>query len=166
MKKILNYCYEYLFNIVKIGSMVCIFCMIGLLIVDVFFRYFLKKATLISYSMTGYFLVGITYLGLAYTLRQGGHIRVTAVIDCLKPKTKEWWVFFVDCFALFFIIILFIQSTRLVKFSLEVDLKATTFTGEPMWIPQILVPIGLGFFIIEDCRILFLNLMKLLKKAT
>ena len=136
--------------------------MIGLLVVDVFGRYVLNKSTLISYDMTGYFLVGITYLGLAYSLRQRAHIRIIALIDRFPPKIRKWWIFFIDCIGLFFITVLFMKSIDLVKFSLEAGIRATSFMGEPMWIPQIIVPIGLGMYIIEDTRLLFLNFKTLI----
>ena len=162
--KYFNYFFKCLFNLVRIGAEICVFSMIGLLAVDVFGRYVLNKSTLISYDMTGYFLVGITYLGLAYSLRQGAHIRITVLVDRFKPKFRKWWIFFIDCIALFFIIVLFMKSVDLVRFSLEVGIKATSFMGEPMWIPQIIVPIGLGMYIIEDIRLLFLNFKELIFK--
>jgi len=158
--------YNGLFKAIRSGAEICVFSMVGLLLVDVFGRYVLKKSTLISYDMTGYFLVGITYLGLAYGLREGSHIRITALIDRFKPKFRKWWLFFIDSFALFFTIILFIKSADLVRLSFELEIISQSFMGEPMWIPEIIVPIGLGMYIIEDIRLLVLNFKELFLKIS
>jgi TRAP-type C4-dicarboxylate transport system permease small subunit len=144
--------YEGLFKVVRWGGELCVFSMISLLVVDVIGRYVFHKSTLISYDLTGYYLVGITYLGAAYALREGSHIRITVITDTMRPRTRNWWLFFIDIVALFFIIILFVKSVDLVKYSLETGLKSTSFMGEPMWIPEIIVPIGLGMYILEDFR--------------
>lgn len=126
--------------------------MILLLVVDVVGRYIFHKSTLISYDLTAYYLVGITYLGAAYALREGSHIRITVVTDTIRPRTRIRWLFLVDLVALFFIILLFLKSLDLVRYSYETGQKSTSFMGEPMWVPQIVVPIGLGMYILEELR--------------
>jgi TRAP-type transport system small permease protein len=142
--------YQVLFIVVRTGAEICVFSMIGLLVIDVFARYVIGKATLVSYDLTGYYLVGITYLGAAYALREGSHIRITVFTDYLPPKIREWWFFFIDLVAFVFIFILFVKSIDLVRYSFETAQTSMSFMGEPMWIPELLVPIGLGLYVMEE----------------
>jgi TRAP-type C4-dicarboxylate transport system permease small subunit len=142
--------YDGLSTVVRSGAEVCVFGMIGLLFVDVVGRYVFSKSTLISYDMTGYFLVGITYLGAAYGLTQGSHIKITVLTDLMRASAKQRWELVVDLIALFFTAVLWWKSVDLVRFSLDTGIRATSFMGEPMWIPQLLVPIGLGLLVVEN----------------
>ena len=149
--------YGILFSAVRTGAEVCLFGMIGLLVVDVFGRYVVHKSTLISYDMTAYFLVGITYLAAAYGLREGSHVRVSVVIDRFSPAFQRAWYFFVDLVALVFTVILLWKSLDLVRFNIASGVRASTFMGEPLWIPQVIVPIGLALFVIEEATRLMIS---------
>ena len=162
--RILHLSYEWLFRLVRLGSEICVFSMIGLLFIDVIGRYIVKRSTLISYDLTGYYLVGITYLGAAYALREGSHLRITVFTDNMRPRTRIWWYFFVDIIALFFVVVLFVKSVDLVRYSLETGQRSTSFMGEPMWVPELIVPIGLGMYILEDLRNLYVTGKHLLGK--
>lgn len=41
-------------------------------------------------DFAGYALAASTFLGLAYTFREGGHIRVTLVIQRFSPVSRKW----------------------------------------------------------------------------
>ena len=68
-----------------------------------------------------------------------------------------------DSIGLMFVILLAWQSTRLVIESLEIGSHATTPLGTPMFIPQLLVPIGLGILGVAIIRHLAKQVGDLLK---
>lgn len=140
--------YKLLFSSIRGVAEACLFGVIGLLAVDVIGRYVFHKPTLISYEITGYLLVGITFLGLAYGLQQGSHVKVTILVDYFPASLRRWWILILDSIALVFIIILMWKTIDLVKLSLETGTLSMTFLAAPMWIPQIIVPIGLGMFVL------------------
>jgi len=137
--------------------------MISILVVDVVGRYVFQRPTLISFEMTGYLLVGITFLALAYGLQQGSHVRVTVVVDYLPASFRKWLALIIASIELPFIIILMWKSIDLVKISFEMDVHATTPMGTTMWMPQIIVPIGLGIFALEIFRQLIVQARQLFK---
>lgn len=140
--------------------------MIALIAIDVFGRYVLHRSTLIAYELSGYFLVGITFLALAYALQQGSHVKVTLLVDYLPRSLHKWWALILDSVALLFIAILMWKSIDLVRSSLETGTRAGTYLGTPMWIPQLIVPIGLGMFVLEELRQLVVEAKELFKTGS
>lgn len=144
--------YSLFFSSVRRGAEVCLFVLIALIVVEVFSRYVLNKPTLIAYELSSYLLVGITYLALAYGLQQGSHIRVTIFVDCLPGRLHKWWALIFDSIVLVCIIVLMWKSIGLVLMSFESGVRLATYLRTPLWIPQALVPIGLGMFVMEALR--------------
>lgn len=57
---------------------------------EVFSRYVLRAPTLWAFEL-GYMLMGTNFLiGAAYTLREGGHIRIDLVYGRLGPRARAW----------------------------------------------------------------------------
>ena len=50
--------------------------MMMLVVVDVFMRYVMRHPLMIADEFSAYLLVALSFLGFAYTWRQGGHVRV------------------------------------------------------------------------------------------
>jgi TRAP-type C4-dicarboxylate transport system permease small subunit len=91
----------------------------------------------------GFFLAAATFLALAYTLRHGGHIRVTLAIRHLSGRrrriTELWCVFLAGCFsayATFYVI-------RLVVDSIEFGDVSVGIVPIPLYVPQLGLAIGL-----------------------
>jgi len=118
---------------------------------------------LISYDMTGYFLVGITFLGAAYGLRTDGHIRITIFTDKIPERFRKRWLFLIDLISFFFIIVLFIKSAQLFQFSFSSKASSSTFLGVPLWVPHLIVPVGLGAFVMEELKNLVLTLKEIIQ---
>lgn len=100
--------------------------------------------TIPSYAdFTGFFLAAATFLALAYTLRAGGHIRVTLLLGRLPAGAQrifESAVVFValamSAFATWYIILL-------VHESIEFGDRSSGMVSVPLWLPQLPVALGL-----------------------
>ena len=57
-----------------------------MLLVEVLTRYILRSPLSIAEEMGGYLLVSITFMGLAYTWKEKGHVRVTLIFSRLPEK--------------------------------------------------------------------------------
>lgn len=100
--------------------------------------------TIPSYAdFTGFFLASASFLALAYTLREGGHIRVTLVIGHLPEGIRR--LFEVWCVGLAtFIAGYFVWYTaRLVHESYVYNDLSAGMVAVPIWIPQSGMLIGL-----------------------
>ncbi|MCP4934271.1 MAG: TRAP transporter small permease [bacterium] len=97
-----------------------------------------------SYAdFTGFFLAASSFLALAYTLREGGHIRVSLFIQNAGPKTRhviELW-----CLALALAVSAYFTwyAAHLVYESLKFNDLSAGMIAVPVWIPQSAMLIGL-----------------------
>lgn len=93
--------------------------------------------TIPSYAdFTGFFLASASFLALAYTLREGGHIRVTLVISHLPAgirKILEIW-----CVGVAAIITVYFTwyTARLTWESYSYNDLSAGMIAVPIWIPQ------------------------------
>lgn len=97
-----------------------------------------------SYSdFTGFFLAAASFLALAYTLRAGGHIRVTIITGLLPAPLQR--VF--EAFALFTGFAMTAYATYymfgLVHESIEFADMTSGMISIPVWVPQVPVLVGL-----------------------
>ncbi len=64
--------------------------MILLILFEVFMRYVVGQPPIIAEEFGAYMLVALSYLGLAYTWREKGHVRITALVDRLPTRVSGW----------------------------------------------------------------------------
>ncbi len=100
--------------------------------------------TIPSYAdFTGYFLAASSFLALAYTLREGGHIRVSLVINSFSPGlrriTEIWCLSLASCITLFFTWYCF----TLTRESFTYNDLSPGMIAVPIWIPQSTLLLGL-----------------------
>lgn len=101
--------------------------------------------TIPSYSdFTGFFLAAASFFALAYTLREGAHIRVTLVIQHTSGKVRSAIEFFCVSLAL-------AVSAYFCWFTALLALEAFTYNdlspgiiAVPIWIPQFSMVLGLA----------------------
>ena len=55
---------------------------------DVAMRFLVNRPQLWVLEIAEYILLGVTFLGAAYVLREEGHVKVEMVLSRLKPKTQ------------------------------------------------------------------------------
>jgi TRAP-type C4-dicarboxylate transport system permease small subunit len=135
--------------------------LIALIVVEVFGRYVLLRPTKIADEVAGYLLVGITFLGAAYTLRRGMHIKVDILVNRLSDKLRQRLALAMDTLGLFFIALLTWQSAKLVIAHIASNTHASTPLRTPMFIPELLVPVGLAIFCLEIIRQLIVGFREL-----
>ena len=102
-----------------------------------------------SYSdFAGFFLTASTFLALAYTFREGGHIRVTLLVQ--RTSRRARWIFELWClgFASLFMVYFTYYATLLMMESLEYSDLSTGIVPVPLWIPQAAMVLGLAVFTI------------------
>lgn len=103
--------------------------------------------TIPSYAdFTGFFLAAASFLALAYTLRAGGHIRVTLVTRALSARARHATETAVTAVALAMTGFGTYYMALLVVESYEFGDKSAGMVSVPLWIPQI--PVALGLFIL------------------
>lgn len=118
--------------------------------------------TIPSYSdFTGFLLAASTFLGLAYTLRAGGHIRVTLVTGLLGDKPRRWVETAVLSAALAMVAYGTVYMGLLVAESHEFGDRTSGMVALPLWLVQMPVAVGLAVLTIALLDELICNLMGL-----
>lgn len=97
-----------------------------------------------SYAdFTGYFLCGASFLGLAYALRTGSHIRINLAIAHLGERPRLWIEAWCAGFGM-------VASGYFAYFAVRLVIKSYAFAdvaigsiATPLWIPQTAMAAGL-----------------------
>ncbi len=99
-------------------------------------------------ELSGYGAVWATYLGIAYALRQGRHVRVDLVTRLVSPKMQATMRGLGDIACVIFTMILTWKAIYLVGVSLQVH-RRTPLLGLPVYLLQIVLPVGFILFGLE-----------------
>lgn len=99
-------------------------------------------------EISGFFLAACSFLAMPYTLRQGGHIRVTLVTDFVAQRFRKGIEVFCCLFAM---AIVGFATYFVIKLNMMSYLYHDTTIGIvviPFWIPQLTMSLGLLVFAI------------------
>jgi len=119
--------------------MILITVLIGL---EVLLRSLFNTTTHISTEYSTYFFIALVSLGLGYTMKEDGHIRITLLTGRLKGKPKMIQELALTMLALAISAFLLYFSVLMVYDTYSLGMKADTVSETPLYIPQITIPIG------------------------
>nr|WP_299239790.1 TRAP transporter small permease [uncultured Halomonas sp.] len=94
-------------------------------------------------EISGFLLVGASFLGLAYTFVHGGHIRVTLVTGQLPPKVRVFVELWCLSIALGLCGYLAWYTGVLMLDSIEFNEVSYGMVPVPLWIPQSAMLLGI-----------------------
>ena len=111
--------------------------MMMLVVVDVFMRYVMQRPLMVADEFSAYMLVALSFLGFAYTWRQGGHVRVEVVVNVLPPRLYDW----VRLIGLILTFIFMIEMDRvaykMIAYALQMKMRSSTWLMFPLFWPQL-----------------------------
>jgi TRAP-type C4-dicarboxylate transport system permease small subunit len=116
--------------------------MMMLVVVEVFMRYVLRQPLMVADEFSAYMLVALAYLGMAYTWRQGGHVRVTVLISRLPYRVSSWIRFAGLILVFIFMVELDRVGYKMVVYALQINLRSSTWLMVPLFCPQLTVFVG------------------------
>lgn len=134
-----------------------IFLLMLMILVEVLSRYILHSPLSIAEEYGGYILVAITFLGLAYTWQERGHVRVGIFIDKLPQKLQQRIRFMTLMMAILFTLPLIKGTWGLLADSMLFGARSGSWLRTPLVYPQTVLLIG--------AVILFLQLLVEIIKA-
>jgi len=116
--------------------------MMLLVVADVFMRYVMRRPLMVADEFSAYMLVALSYLGLAYTWREGGHVRIEILARRLSPRVN-------GCVRLVGLILVFAfmleldrAAWKMIVYARQMNLRSSTFFMFPLFWPQLTVFIG------------------------
>ena len=116
--------------------------MMLLVAVEVFMRYVLHDPAMVADEFSAYMLVGLSYLSLAYTWRQGGHVRITLLVNRLPVHVASWIRLCVLIMIFIFMIGITHARWEMIVYARQINLRSDTWLTFPLFWPQLTVFIG------------------------
>jgi TRAP-type transport system small permease protein len=120
--------------------------MMILVVVEVFMRYAVHRPLMVADEFSAYMLVALSFLGLAYTWRQGGHVRITILVSRLQSKAANWVRFGALIAVFIFMLEMDRSSYKMILYALQMNMKSSTFLMVPLFWPQL--PVFVGFVLL------------------
>ena len=146
------------------GGKVAAFAVLAMALVvtgDVMSRWLFGAPTPWAMESAGYLLVIAVPLALAYTLRVGGHIRVTVFVDRLPGKVQVWLRVITSIMGLGYTVLLGYLTWDQTATSFTLKTTSGTVTEVIIWPFQVFIPMGLALISL----LLILNIYRETKVA-
>ncbi len=116
--------------------------MMMLVVVDVFMRYVMHRPLMIADEFSAYMLVALSFLGFAYTWRQGGHVRIEVLVVRLPPAVRDRVRLVGLTLTLLFMLALDQSAYKMVAYALQMNLRSSTWLMFPLVWPQLTIFVG------------------------
>lgn len=116
--------------------------MIITVLFEVFMRYIVNKPPMIADEFSGYMLVLISYLGIAYTWKEKNHPRIGLLVDRLPVNVATWLKLATLILAFAFSLVLVIASFNYMAHSFKLHMASATWLHTPLQGFQISLVIG------------------------
>jgi len=111
---------------------------------DTVLRYIFNAPTMWIFEISTYLLVVITFMAIAYTQRERGHIKVDFLLKKLPRKLQVWLDVFASILFLLFAIILFYLNGDFFLHSFTFRTTSATIMDFLLWPAQVFMPLGLA----------------------
>ncbi len=119
-----------------------VFLLMLMVLVEVITRYLLQSPLSIADEMGGFMLVGITFVGLAYTWKERGHVKVEIITNLLPAVIKRWLRFFTLILATVFCWPMIAGSYELLQDSILFGARSGSWMRTPLVYPQSVLLLG------------------------
>lgn len=116
---------------------------VSLVLVEIVVRSVFDSTIYITQEFTAYFMVAITFFGLAYTLKEKGHIRLTFLFKLMKtPKQRAFLDIYASIIGLIIFGIITYATWDLFLTNALSGARSMTITKTYIAIPQFAMPLG------------------------
>ena len=109
----------------------------------------LNTSLLVVDEICGYLNAAAVFLALAYTLRDGGFIRVELVYDLLQGFVKQSVRWFIVVTGTIYVAVLLYFTIAHVVYLYQKDVRAVSVIETPEWIPQVAAIVGLAALLLQ-----------------
>lgn len=127
-------------------SMVLIVALIG---VEIICRSVFRVSTMVADEFSGYLMVVAVLAGLGYALQTESHIRITILLGKLGPRSRCAMDLLATSVAIVVTLFICYHATLMVFDSYSYDMRADSISETPIFIPQVIVPIGLAGLLMQ-----------------
>jgi len=126
-----------------------VFVLMVMVLVEVIARYVLNAPLSIADEYGGYMLAAVTFIGLGYTWKEGGHVSVEIVTNILPNRIKLWLRLFTLILVTIFCWPLIASSYDLLQSSLLFGARSGSWLRTPLVYPQSVLLIGSALLLLQ-----------------
>lgn len=123
-----------------------------LIVGEVILRTFFASTMYFTEEFSGYMVLAIFALGVPYAREKNALLTVEFVIDRLSPPVRRRVDFIYGLVSLGFCVLLNWYAIQLFLKSIERELTAPTVLRTPLWMPQLLIPLGITLLCLVTIR--------------
>jgi len=116
--------------------------MMVLVLIEVFMRYVMNQPLMLADEFSAYLLVALTFLGAAYTWKEKGHVRITALVSRLPQRVSSWVRLIALILSLVFALTLAQAGYHFAAFSFRFNVSSATWLHTPQHAPRLTLLIG------------------------
>lgn len=146
-------------------SMLVIATLTGIVVYQVFMRYFFERPTSWVFELSKYAMLYIIFLPIGYAQQLGQHIRVDAIITRLPEKLRARMEIAALILSIFFVILLLWSATDYTLLALEHGWNSKGWgLGIPTFWVLIVMPIGLFVLLLNQLVALIRRIADLFSK--
>ena len=142
--RMLNFATNRLTVITGLIAGFAILAMTVLIAMDVTLRYGFNAPTKWVDEISLYLMVVAVFIGLSYTLKEKGHIRVEFIVERLSRRVRNWLTVITSITFLVFTVFLIYLTWGSVLMSFASKLSSRTALDVIIWPFQALIPLGLA----------------------
>jgi len=129
-------------------------------VLEVVLRYVFKSPTGWTLEVSQFLMLIAIFLGAAYTLEIGAHIKVEFIVELLSGHTQRHVNVISSFLAIIFFSVLLWKSTELVWFNYQFDAVSFSMLAIPLFPIYIFMPIGSFFMLLQGIMQLISNLKR------
>lgn len=145
---------------IRLISGLSLLLLVLLICVEIISRFFFNYSLRVVEELAGYLVVCLTLMGASLSLRQNQLFQVEFIFNQWPELWKRYLNLFYLMLSLSVCGVLIFYTSHLVLSSFGRGNVAPTFLMTPLWIPQVLIPLGLSciaIFIVEKIILLLCN---------
>lgn len=127
---------------------VAVVAILAIVCIETLLRQF-QASLLVTDEIAGYLNAAAIFLGLAWTLREGGFIRVELLYDRAVGRLKQALRWLIVLTATVFSALTLWVCIRQVIYAFDRDTRAVSIIDTPEWIPQSVMVLGLAVLLLQ-----------------
>lgn len=132
----------------EIMASISVVLILVLVCAEVFFRLF-NRSTMVADELGAYLNAAIVFLGMSYTLREGGFIRIELVYERLSGAALRLVDILCGLISLAFTAVIAWFIWLHIGYAYSMNTRSTSILQTPEYIPQSLMLIGLVMLVLQ-----------------
>lgn len=125
---------------------IALVCLVSLILVEIFIRYFFNMSTMIADEYSGYLYLASIFLGLAYTFKENGHIRINIITSKLSKNTNSIIDVFASIITLGVLSFIIYRTILFTYDSYDLEMLSEAVSETPLYLTQFVMPLGTFLF--------------------